>query len=393
MLGIHIAFMPLFILLLPRRVEAIAPQDPAELLSWLLLTGALVAAAAHIVAGHASDRWFARFGTRRGIAVIGVAALAMSFVPLAFVRSAPALFAAIIAFQLALNCAFAPLGALLADHFPDERRGQMAGFVNASVPASSLAVVALGWTFPIDGAGGFLATGAIALLLIAPLLAAWPFEIGPQATPDRIALQDGVGRWARRRDFPLAWIARFLIQLGAAFVFGYLYIYIEHVFDPDPASGSAVEASRIVALLSGPAAICAILATIASGRLSDHLGRRRLPLSLAALVFACGLALLSIGSGLASLILAYALFQIGLAAFLSIDTALVAQLVASDPRRGTLLGVMNLTNTLPAIVAPSLALVSFQLDTMTDILAHLFLACAIAACIASLAVTLIRSIR
>ena len=55
-------------------------------------------------------------------------------------------------------------------------------------------------------------------------------------------------------------------------------------------------------------------------------------------------------------VMAYALFAIGLAGFLAVDSALVAQLISASARRATLLGVMNLTNTLPGILAPLVTL-------------------------------------
>ena len=70
-LGAHLAFMPLMVLLLPRRVEALAPEGTAEFLSWLLLTGGVVAGIAHLMSGALSDRWFARIGNRRGLISIG----------------------------------------------------------------------------------------------------------------------------------------------------------------------------------------------------------------------------------------------------------------------------------------------------------------------------------
>lgn len=387
--GAHLAFMPLFILLLPRRVEAIATGDPTQLLSWTLLCGAVVAGVAHIFAGHVSDGWYRKFGSRRLLILLGAAALALAYLLLAFAREATWLFAAIIFFQLALNCAFAPLGALLADYFPDQSKGGMAGLMNAALPASGLVVLLIGWLFPRDGAAGFLLTGALATLLIIPLLVRWPFPFLPVKADN--AVPQLSERNAIRSDFVIAWVARFLIQLGASFIFGYLYVYVD--FTLAGGQREATEVSRVIAYLSGPAAIIALVATIMAGRISDARGKRRGPLSVAALVFAAGLTGLAIGPGLAGFLIAYALFQVGLAAFLSVDTALVAQLVAPDPHRGALLGVMNLTNTLPAIFAPLLTLLTFRPEQMGETLGLLFFASAMLALVAGLAVRFIRSVK
>ena len=56
-LAIHVSFIPLFALLLPRKVELLAGSDSLSVLSWILLLGAITASIAHIGAGHLGDRW------------------------------------------------------------------------------------------------------------------------------------------------------------------------------------------------------------------------------------------------------------------------------------------------------------------------------------------------
>ena len=74
--GVHLAFMPLLVLLLPRRVELLAGGDAATALSWILLFGALAASVSNIAAGVFSDRWLERNGSRRGPVILGLAMMA-----------------------------------------------------------------------------------------------------------------------------------------------------------------------------------------------------------------------------------------------------------------------------------------------------------------------------
>lgn len=394
-LGAHLAFMPLLVLLLPRRVEALAaagaPASAAVMLSWLLLTGGIVAGQAHIAAGAAGDRWLARFGNRRGLIAIGTFLLALSYVGLAFADSFASLFTALIAFQIALNCCFSPLGALLADHVPNDVKGRLSGLANAALPASTFFVAAIAWAFPQDNIWAFLAIGLLAAGCIAPLLVRWPFaELVEQDgdTPDRSLP-------AKRHllsDFAIAWSARLLIQIGAAFLLSYIYLYIAATQHSNPAWGDT-NASEILATLTAPAALLAIAATLVSGHLSDMRAKRRLPLFLAALIFASGIGTLAMTPQPALFIMAYGLFQIGLAAFLSIDTALVAQLVSGHPRRGAMLGVMNLSNTLPAVIAPALMLLAFGEAEIASALATVFGILATGAVIAGAMMLTIRNVR
>ena len=63
---------------------------------------------------------------------------------------------------------------------------------------------------------------------------------------------------------------------------------------------------------------------------------------------------------------AFVLFHVGLTAFLSVDSAMVAQLLSNNERRGELLGFMNLTNTVPSILVPALTLLSVRSNPVPD---------------------------
>lgn len=383
-LGAHLAFMPLLVLLVPRRVALLAPDQTAEALSWLLLVGACAAGAGNLLAGHVSDRWLLRYGNRHRLVATGVALLAASYGMLAVSHTLATMTAAIIVYQLALNCAFAPLGALLVDHFPDHTKGRMGGIMNAALPLSSLAVVVVGWLFPHDGPAAFLFAGALAVACFLPLVVDWRLGAAlPAPTVDEAV---GTGAFSSR-DFAIAWGSKLAVQLGAAFVQGYIFLYLAALLaGPDEATG-------LLTQLSGPATVLAILATLGAGFASDRLRQRRWPLAIASLALALGLVLLAQAEGLVMLLVGYAAFQAGLAAFSSVDTALIGQLVAGRGNRGVLLGVMNLTNTVPSAMAPVLTLLAVRQGTLQDVLGTLFLACAALALVAGLAILRIKSVR
>lgn len=394
-LGVHLAFMPLLVLLLPRRVEALALQDGPEgtavFLSILLLTGGLVAGLSNILAGALSDRWMARFGNRRGLIAIGAGLVLSAYVGFACVGSKAGLFASVIYFQIALNCCFAPLGVLLADHFPDNVKGRLSGLSNAALPTSTLLVAPIAWAFPEDSPYAFILVGALSAGCMIPLLASWnlPEAIANDA---RALSADTTQSPHRARDFTFAWTARLLVQTGAAFTIGYIYLYIQETGIAQLAWKGA-GASEVLAALTAPAAGLAIAATLLGGTLSDRKSTRRVPLLLFACVLGLGLGVLAGLPELGWFFVAYGLFQIGLAGFLSVDTAMVAQLVAGSARRGLWLGVMNLSNTLPSIIAPSIALLALGAGDISGALPTLFAIFAVAAFVAGFLMLLIRSVR
>lgn len=388
-LGAHVGFMPLIVLLLPRRVEALAPLGKVELLSWLLLVGGIVASIAHILAGHAGDRWLARRGNRRGLIALGLAALVGAYGLLGLAQDRLLLVIAVILFQAALNLMFAPLGALLADHVEDRRKGLAAGMLNLALPLSGLVVTLLGLWSARDSALPFLVVALLITLMVAPVLLAWPggLKLHPD---DRAAVEkQAPARADLPRNFALAFAARLLVQLGAAVMLGYLYFYVESIAGAT-ADFPPGNASRGVAHLSLIATIASLLTGLVAGQVSDMLNRRRLPLVLAALVCAASLGALATLDDWRAIVIAYALFVASLTAFLSIDSAMVAQLVGREPRRGALLGVMNLTNTLPAIIAPGLTLAYGALVLSSRLFDALLLTTAAAALVAAALIARIR---
>lgn len=390
--GAHLAFMPLLVLLLPRRVEALTDGDAATALSQILLTGALVASVANIGAGNLSDRWMRSRGNRRAPLALGVALTLASYVWLAAADSLAGLTAAVIAFQLSVNAMLSPLSALLTDHFPHGEKGRISGLANAALPLSSAVVAPLVWLFPRDHPGAFLLTGGVAVACFVPLVVTWPFAGAAAPSPAPVLPARDPGS-SRRRDFALAWFARFVVQLGAAFMIGYLYVFVGARSTGAGGPGDESETARRIAALALFATLFATCSALACGRLSDRLGRRRLPLALAAICAGFALAVLGSDPGWVMFLAAYTVFHAALAGFLAIDTALVAEMVTAHPRRAALLGIMNLTNTLPAVLAPGIALMVLQYNPQVTSLLWALTVCASGCGMAALAVLLIRSVR
>ena len=359
--GAHLSFIPLFALLLPRRVAAAAPDHAIALLSILLLAGGIAASLAHIAAGRFSDCWLQRHGDRRGVIMIGLAALFAAQLTLAFATGEAALLAAIVVFQLGLNLMFAPLGALLADHVPNARKGRVAGWLNASLPLSSLGTTLAAFLFPSDGPGGFLLIAAIGGVAVLPLLVRWPFS--PVAALDRDSEKEQRGGSTagagQRADYVSLWTARLFIQLGAAFVINYFFLYLVE-------RGSAPSPTQMMGSLAALATILSVASAIAAGHWSDRSGQRRPTMIAASLACATGLLGMASTAFWPMVVAAFILFHVGLTAFLSVDSAMVTQLLSTHERRGELLGVMNLTNTIPSILVPALALLSVRSNVISD---------------------------
>lgn len=361
MFGAFIAFMPLGALILPQKIAMIAgiadDGGPVRALSWLLVLGGVAAGLGNIAAGHVSDRLFQARNSRRQMIGIGLATVVAALAAVGAAQSFGGLMLAMLAFQLALNILLAPLVALTVDYVPDRQKGAMAGWLGLALPAGSLAVtalVAVGAAARVGLHGQLALTGLMVILLVAPLLWRWP-------VPDRIAHgaarsaegADAIGAPGLIGNFVLLWTARLLVQFAGAAILPYLYFYVADI----ARLGANPEAiAQGVGILALAFALASIAGAPGAGWLSDRLDRRQPVLVVTAGAVAAAMLLLATAASWPLIVCAYALFAAGLAGFLAVDSALVAQMVSASERRATLLGVMNLTNTLPGIMAPAATL-------------------------------------
>lgn len=347
-----IAYVPLLTLILPIKVEAIAPDDKVALLSLTTLIGAAVASVINIVAGLVSDRTVLRARGRRPWVALGLALTLASYVVLQAVSTRLGLIVGIILFQGALNVMLAPLSAIAADEIPDQQKGLAGGLMGAVYTFGALAGMAitasLGWSEGVRLAivGGLVAVCVGPFLLISRRRG----PIVPAAAP---VIEAGAGR---KRNLARVWTARLLIQIAGSILFAYLVFYFQTVERAGPKL-SPGEMAREVAWLAGSVTILLVPLAIAMGRLSDAVGLRKPFLLITAGMTTVGLALMALLPQWIPAAIGYVLFACGVGLFLNLQGAYAMQLLSTPEHRGRDMGVLNLTNTIPALIAPSLAYV------------------------------------
>lgn len=334
-----IAYVPLLTLLLPAKVAALAPGTHVAWLAAATLAGAAAAGVGNIAFGWASDV----VGTRRGWAAGGLV-LTLASYALVHVAASPAtVVAAVAIYQFALNMLLAPLAAWAADTVPDGRKGLLGGLLAAGPLAGALAgVIATLPAFPQDWMR-LAAVCALILAFTAPLLLT-PFphtersRAHDAAVPRRVRMRTG---------FALLWASRLIVQVAGNLLFGFLLYYFSTVQDAPSQAG--------VARLSASALLFAFPLALVCGRLSDREGRQKPFLVAAALATAAGLGLMAWATTLLASAVGYILFACANVFFLALHAGFAMRLLPSPMRRGRDLGILNLTNTLPAMIAPLLA--------------------------------------
>lgn len=349
--GAFITFMPFVTVLLPIKAEAAAPADSVRLLSAAALGGAAVASVANIMFGMLSDRTRRLRGTRRPWIAGGLALLVVAYAAFAAARSPWAVLAAVALLQLAINMAFAPLIAVMADEVPDRSKGLVAGLMGVAQPMGSLSsVLVLMPGLGSEATRYLLLCGLFLGMMLPFVLFTRETGAGGVAAPDR-------GEHRRRRvDFLRAWAARAMVQIAGNGISTYGFFYFQGQMGATTHVKVGGETAAIITDIMAIATLLAMAAALFFGRASDRAMRRKPFLAIAAAALAGGLVLMALSAAWWIGATGYILAMAGMAAFLALHSALTMQILPSPDHRGRDLGILNLTNTLPAMIAPLLAL-------------------------------------
>lgn len=346
--GGAVAYVPFLTVLLPVRITALSGGE-ADIgaLAWITLGGALAASVANILFGWLSDL----SGQRRGWIFAGLALSSALLVAMPLATSLPLLAAMIVLWQLGLNMMLAPLAAWAGDCVPDHQKGTLGGLL-AFAPALGAASGAL---VTIPGLAGpdarlWLVAAMVALMVLPALVVGRPVP-SPQLMEDIVptAAADGHSAALKSRSAVVRmWLARLLVQIAEAALFAYLLFWFLSI-DGTMRDSDTARIFAIVLALAVPLAI-------GIGRWSDLRARPILPLALCAVVTAAGLVVMAVAQGLALAIAGYVLFGLAASVFLSLHTGQTLRVLPRARRRGRDLGLFNLTNTVPSLIMPWLAL-------------------------------------
>ncbi|MES2442429.1 MAG: MFS transporter [Pseudomonadota bacterium] len=346
--GMFVSFMPLVMVLLPLKA-ALVSQDRVALLSEAALGGAMVASVANIVVGMLSDRTYRQRGTRRPWIAAGLIALVPAYAAFHLSASPVSLLLAVAALQIAINMGFSPILAMMADEVPDSHKGLVGGLIGTGQPIGSLVAVIV-VTAPLAEGGRYLLLCAIIVAMVAPFL----LLIRERGEP-AVTVPEAHPVAQRRLDFARVWAARVLVQVAGNALGTYGFYYFMSVMGETGAKEGATP-SGLIATVMAVATVVALAMTVLAGKLSDRAMRRKPFLAAAAVAMAAGLGAMALAQTPALAAGGYILALSSLSVFLGIHSALAMQLLPSPGHRGRDLGILNLTNTLPAIVAPLLAL-------------------------------------
>lgn len=353
-LGVQLVFLAPLLVTLALKVNALVGIGRAPAALGLVTgVGSFLALVANPLFGRLSDRTTSRWGMRRPWLVTGLLGGSLGIATVALAPSIPVVLVGWCLAQLMLNALLAALVAVLPDQVPAAQRGLVSGILGICLPVASV-----GATFLVQLFTGHL----LAMFAVPCALGGLCILIFTVSLHDRRL--DPVGRrpWSLREfvatfcvdprqnaDFAWAFVSRFLLLLGYAFLTTYQTYYLLARVGSTEAQvprqvylGTLVQAGGIIA------------ASLVGGRLSDRTGRRKPFVAAAAVGYATAMFVIATATRFDGFLVGMAVGGLGFGLYLAVDLALVADVV-SNTENGKDLGVFNIANALPFALAPATA--------------------------------------
>ena len=350
-LGIMLAFYAPIASLLPRLAEQAAPDGKEVALGWITGVGALMSVIGNPLAGALSDRTTSRMGRRKPWVLYGALLGALGILALSIQSTVLGLAVVWGLCQLTINSAYAGLTATIPDQVPVRQRGFVSGWVGLAQTVGIVLGVALVSIVVRPLVPGLVLVAILLVVLVLPFVLRVhdprldvvdrpPFDLGAFIK----------GFWVSPRlypDFGWAWITRFLMQLGNALATLYLLYFLQDAVKyPDPQGGQTV----LIALY----ALGTIITAVVAGKISDRSGRRKIYVIWSTVVMASSALILAFFPVFSAAMVAAFILGLGYGIYLAVDQALVTQVLPTAVDRGRDLGVINIANSAPQVLAPVL---------------------------------------
>ncbi|MFD3467483.1 MFS transporter [Streptomyces sp. NPDC058682] len=289
--------------------------------------------------------------------------------------------------QAVMNVYQAAITSVVPDRVPTDARGKASAAVGLGLPFGSTLGALIGAAFSEDYRTGYLVFGALvagaAVLFTACGREQWLPARAPMPVKDQLAAFTSA---LHDHDFRWAFIGRALLVLGYFAVSGYqLYILQDHTVLPD-----GMEPEAAVAVLMPLTSVAMVVSTVLGGYLSDRFDRRKLFVGASALLSAVALVIPAVSTSWTAMLSFAAVNGLAFGCYMAVDTALVTMVLPKAEDAARDMGVLNVANAGPQIIAPFVAsvIVSFSGGYTA-----LFVVAAALAVAGALAVKPIRSVR
>ncbi|GAA4053086.1 MFS transporter [Arthrobacter methylotrophus] len=355
--GINAAFFgPIQVLLGQQAIQFNEGQKEA-ILALVTGCGAAVSLVANPLFGAFSDRTTSRFGRRVPWVLFGAILGAAALVALAGAPNVAVMAILWCLVQAGCNGAYAALTAAIPDRVPVPQRGTVGGLAAMGQTAGILAGAVIASAVSGNFALGYVVCAAA--LLAGVVLYLFKNDDVPLPAETRPQFRLGTfvrGFWIspiRYPDFAWAWLTRLLVNVGNHMVTLYLLFFLKDAVHLEETRGIKPEFG--VLILTGLYAVMVIVTSVVGGAMSDRMGKRKPLVIVSSLVISIAALILGFEPTWAGAVAGAMVLGIGFGAYLAVDFALITQVLPTALDRGRDLGVINVANSLPQVIAPLIA--------------------------------------
>jgi MFS family permease len=355
--GINAAFFgPIQVLLGQQAIHFDEGQKEA-ILALVTGCGAAVSLVANPLFGAFSDRTTSRFGRRVPWVLFGAILGAAALIALAGAPNVAVMAMLWCLVQAGCNGAYAALTAAIPDRVPVPQRGTVGGLVAMGQTVGILAGAVIAAAVSGNFALGYIVCAAA--LLAGVVLYLFKNDDVPLPAETRPVFKlatFATGFWispVNYPDFAWAWLTRLLVNIGNHMVTLYLLFFLKDAVHLEEAQGIKPEFG--VLILTGLYAVMVIVTSVVGGAISDRMGKRKPLVIVSSVVISIASLILGFDPTWTGAIAGAVVLGIGFGAYLAVDFALITQVLPTALDRGRDLGVINVANSLPQVIAPLIA--------------------------------------
>ena len=330
-----------------------------------------------------------RFGRRSPWLVIGGATAAVSMIAMSLATELWSVLVVYVLLTVGLNTIGTAQSAVVPDRLPREQFGAASGALAVGAFIGMGLGVGLAGVFANSIGIGYPVFGALVLAVCVLFTIANREEPSLRMQPEPFGWRRFLASfWVSPRAFPDFWWAfggRFLLILAYQSVQSYLLYILRDYVGLSDSESTALSMPLTATMLVG-----ALLTAYVTGRMSDRMDRRKVFVTISSLIMAASLVIPLVAPSVAGMFAFAGFFGLGYGIYLSVDAALMTEVLPAADAAAKDLGILTIATTLPQALTPLLV---WALIALTGSYTSVFLAGIVFALAGALTVLPIRSVR
>ncbi|GGS81224.1 MFS transporter [Planobispora rosea] len=343
-------------LLVQTQIAEIDPEHKVSNVALVAGVSAVFATVFNPIGGTLSDRTRSRWGRRNPWILGGALAALATMLLMSQVSTIPMILLGWSLAQAMMNLYQAALTAIVPDRVPEERRGTASAVIAVATSIGIMVGTQVAAFFVASVSLGYLVFGSAvvlgALLVVSTTHDPRPGEYEVAERP-KVSLVTAVRDFLSalgHRDFMWVFVGRALIILGYFMVLLFaLFIFQDYIGLPKEEAPQAVATVTIVSTLA------AMITAVVCGPLSDRLNRRKLFVTVAGLVTAASMLLPLLWPTMTSMLVYAVIHGAAFGAYGAVDMAIVTLVLPSKGDAARDMGILNIANAGPQMIAPFIA--------------------------------------